>query len=98
MKTCFAHLKQLYDGERNAFAKLAPGLTFIVLHPNNMQCQNVHLALKVEKNISALTKFGKRFNCDITGTRVLSLLISMMHSGTGNVAQQLHNDNEIAVL
>ena len=35
-KACFAHLKQLYDSERNAIAKLAPGLTFTALHPNNM--------------------------------------------------------------
>jgi len=53
------------------------GLTFTALHPNNTQRQNVHLALKVfaEKNISALTEFGKRFNCDIAGTRDFILSI-----------------------
>jgi len=43
-KACFAHLKQLYDNLRNAVAKLALGLTFVALHPNNAQHQNVNLA------------------------------------------------------
>ena len=76
-KACFAHLKQLYDSERNAIAKLAPGLTVMALHPNNTQRQNVTLALKVfaEKNISALTEFGNRFNFGVSGTRDFILTI-----------------------
>jgi len=36
-KASFAHLKQLYDSERTAVVKLAPGLNFTALHPNNLQ-------------------------------------------------------------
>jgi len=70
-KACFAHLKQLYDSERAAVVKLAPNLTFTSLHPNNIQRQNVKLALKIfdEKNVSALAEFGKRYQADVTGTQ-----------------------------
>jgi len=44
-KACFARLKQLYDSECAAVVKLAPNLTFTSLHPNNLQRQNVKLAL-----------------------------------------------------
>jgi len=76
-KACFAHLKQLYDSERSAIVKLAPGLTYTALHPNNTQRQNVNLALKIfdEKNVAALTEFGKRFVCDISGTQNFILTI-----------------------
>jgi len=40
---------------------LAPSLTFTALNPNNLQRQNVQLALKVfnEKLVAALDEFGK---------------------------------------
>lgn len=70
-KASFAHLKQLYDSEQAAAVKLAPGLTYTALHPNNLQRQNVNLALKVfnEKNVVALEQFGKSTNCDLSGTQ-----------------------------
>ena len=77
VKACFAHLKQLYDSERSAIVKLAPGLTFTALHPNNTQRQNVKLALKIfdEKNVTALAHFGSRFQFDTNGTRNFILTI-----------------------
>ena len=70
-KASFAHLKQLYDSEQTAAAKLAPGLTYSALHPNNLQRQNVNLALKIfdEKNVAALSEFGKSINADLSGTQ-----------------------------
>ena len=70
-KACFAHLKQLYDSERSQIVKLAPNLTFTSLHPNNLQRQNVKLALKIfdDKNVSALSEFGKRYQADVSGTQ-----------------------------
>lgn len=67
----FGHLKQLYDTEQNNIVKLAPGLTFTALHPNNIQRQNVNLALKIfdDKNIAALDHFGKSISCDFSGTQ-----------------------------
>jgi len=69
-KAAFAHLKQLYDSERDAAVKIAPALTYTALYPNNMQRQNVKLALKVfdEKNLAALGEFGSKYNCDVAGT------------------------------
>jgi hypothetical protein len=71
IKASFAHLKQLYDSEQSAVIKMAPGLTYTALHPNNLQQQSVNLALKVfnEKNIAALEQFGKSINCDLSGTQ-----------------------------
>ena len=76
-KACFAHLKQMYDTERCAIVKLAPSLNFTALHPSNTQRQNVNLALKIfdEKNVSALTEFSKRFDCDVSGTQNFILTI-----------------------
>lgn len=59
----------MYNSELSAVVKIAPSLTFTALHPNNLQRQNVNLALKVfdEKNVSALQQFGKSLNCDFSG-------------------------------
>jgi len=79
VKACFAHLRQLYDSERSAVLKLAPGLTWTALHPNNTQRQNVKLALKIfdEKNVSALAQFGTRFQFDTTGTS--NFILTIIH-------------------
>lgn len=70
-KASFAHLKQIYESEKTAVIKLAPGLTFTALHPNNLQRQNVGLALRVfdEKLVAALDHFGKSTNSDLSGTQ-----------------------------
>ena len=52
-------------------------LTVTALHPNNTQRQNVSLALKIfdDKNVSALAEFGKRFQCNVSGTQNFILTI-----------------------
>jgi hypothetical protein len=79
-KASFAHLKQLYDSERAAAVKLAPGLTFTALNPNSLQRQNVGLALRVfnEKLVPALTEYGKLVKCDVTGTQNFITTISRL--------------------
>jgi len=76
----FAHLKQLYDSERTAVVKLAPSLTFTALNPNNLQRQNVQLALKVfnEKLVAALDEFAKSTNSNYSGTQNFISTISQL--------------------
>lgn len=79
-KASFAHLKQLYDSERSATVKMAPGLTYTALHPNRIQRQSVNLAVKVfdEKNVAALQQFGKSLSCDFSGTGNFILTIAQL--------------------
>jgi len=79
-KASFAHLKQLYDSERTAVVKLAPGLTFTVLNPNNLQRQSVSLALRVfdEKLVAALSEYSKTVKCNFSGTQNFISTISQL--------------------
>ena len=62
----------------SAIVKLAPGLTFTALHPNNTQRQNVKLALKIsdEKNATTLTQFGScfQFNTNVSRNFILTII------------------------
>ena len=55
-KASLSHLRQLYASERDNYVKMAPGLSYKVLNPSNLERQNVKLALRLfdEKTITAL--------------------------------------------
>ena len=59
---------------------MAPGLSYTALNQNNIQRQNVRLALKIfeEKNVVTLDHFGIACHCDVSSTSNFMLAVAQL--------------------
>lgn len=79
-KASISHLEKIYEIERFNTVKLAPQLSYKVLHTSNLDKQNVYLALCLfnKKNIEALKLYKDQIDEDVDGTvEFLDIIVNM---------------------